>query len=78
MFTIEMDWDETAITILDESGQYEDIEIMMYEDVCYIRQYLEDTNKYSLIAFTPEMMYAFMTAFKLPEGAYRINNNNRR
>ena len=73
MFTIEMDWDETAITILDESGQYEDIEIMMFDDVCYIRQFLEDTNKYSLIAFTPEMMYAFMKSFGLPAGAYKIN-----
>jgi hypothetical protein len=74
MFTIEMDWDETAITILDETGQYEDLEIMMYDDICYMRQFLEDTNKYSLIAITPEMMYEFMKSFKLPEGAYLVKH----
>ena len=26
MFTIEMDWDETAITILDPDGEYEDLD----------------------------------------------------
>lgn len=72
MFTIEMDWDETAITILDEKGEYEDLQVIMYEDVCYIRQYFEETDRFSLISVSPEMMYALMKSFQLPQGAYKI------
>ena len=32
MFTIEMDWDETAITILDSTGEHEDVQFLVYDD----------------------------------------------
>ena len=38
MFTIEMDWDETAITILDPDGEYEDLQVIAYDDIVYMRQ----------------------------------------
>jgi hypothetical protein len=38
MFTIEMDWDETAVQVLDQTGEYEDVEYILYDDIVYIRQ----------------------------------------
>ena len=73
MFTIEMDWDETAITILDDEGQYEDLQVIMYEDIVYIRQWNEDLDRFSMIAVSPAMMLALQTSFKLPSGAYRLS-----
>lgn len=73
MFTIEMDWDETAITILDDEGQYEDLQVIMYDDIVYIRQWNEDLDRFSMIAVSPAMMLALQTSFKLPSGAYRLS-----
>tara|TARA_B110000977_G_C10801327_1_gene386411 strand:- start:318 stop:563 length:246 start_codon:yes stop_codon:yes gene_type:complete len=74
MFTIEMDWDETAITILDTSAQHEDLQVIMYDDIVYIRQWEDDIGHYNYIVVTPAMMLALQTSFKLPVGAYNITN----
>lgn len=70
MFTIEMDWDETAVQVLDQSGQYEDVEYIIYDDIVYIRQWDEDLQRYSVIAMTAAMFRDFGFALDLPEGAY--------
>ncbi len=67
-----MDWDETAITILDSTGSVEDLEVIMYDDVCYIRQWDEDIQRHHLIVVSPEMMLALHRAFGLPQGAYLL------
>lgn len=72
MFTVEMDWDETAIVILDDAGHYEDLQMMMYEDIVYLRQWDEDLRRHNYIVVSPEMMLAFQKAWHLPEGAYRF------
>ena len=70
MFTVEMDFDEVAITILDDTGQYEDVQFFIYDDIVYIRQYFEQVEAFSVIAMTPEMFEEFRKAFDKPEGAY--------
>ncbi|MBT4995876.1 MAG: hypothetical protein HOM88_05330 [Hellea sp.] len=70
MFTIEMDWDETAVQVLDQTGEYEDVEYILYDDIVYIRQWDEDLQKYSVIAMTADMFRDFSFALDLPEGAY--------
>ena len=74
MFTIEIDWDETAITILDDHGEYEDLQVIMYDDVVYIRQWDEDFQKHNYVVISPEMMLAFQQSWNLPNGAYRFKN----
>jgi hypothetical protein len=78
LFTIEMDWDETAITILDRTGEQEDLEVIMYDDVCYIRQWDEDIQRHHLIVVSPEMMLALHRAFNLPQGAYLLKTGERK
>lgn len=70
MFTIEMDWDETCITVLDDTGKQDDVQVIMYEDICYIRQWDQDVGRHDIIALTPKQLEEIQQAWKLPEGAY--------
>ncbi len=76
MFTIEMDWDETAITILDPDGVYEDLQVIAYDDIVYMRQWDEDMNRFILMSFSPKMFLSLMQSFKLPEGAYMLKTED--
>ena len=70
MFTVEMDHDETVVTVLDDVGVRSDVSFFFYEDMVYIRQFDEKRQKYEVILMSPEMWEEFMAAWKSPEGAY--------
>jgi hypothetical protein len=70
MFTIEMDGEETAITILDTTAELEDVSVLMYDEYCHIRQWNEKTQMFDVVTMKPEMYLKMMEAWKLPEGAY--------
>lgn len=72
MFTIEMDWDETSIRILDQTGEHEDVEFLVYEDSVYIRQWDEDLQRHHIIIMSPHQFDEFTEALDLPEGAYML------
>lgn len=71
MFTVEMDWDEIAITVLDESAYHEDLQCLIYEDTVYIRQWNSDEGRFNVVSMTPEMFDEFRVSFDQQEGAYR-------
>jgi len=74
MFTIEMDFDEVLITLLDPEGKEEDVAVMIFDDIVYIRQWCDDLNKFSVIAMTPSQFQQLQHAYQLPEGVYVIEN----
>ena len=76
MFTIEMDWDETALTILDSTGSHEDVQFLIYDDIVYIRQWDQGGNCFSLIEMSPEQFNEMNAAMHLPEGAYLMGSND--
>ena len=76
MFTIEMDWEETSITILDPQANHEDLQVIMYDDIVYIRQWDNSIEGHNYIVVSPDMMLALQAAFKLPVGAYNITNSD--
>ena len=71
MFTIENDMDETVITILNELGG-EDVSVLMYDDLVYIRQWNEKIQFFDVITMTSTMYYKLMKAWTLPEGTYTL------
>jgi hypothetical protein len=73
MFTVEMDYDEIEITVLDDGGRFEDVKVFSYDEVVYIRQFNEKKNKWDLIQMTPEMYAELMTAWQSPEGSFITN-----
>ena len=72
MITIEFDMDETLITIMDNTGECEDVGVLIYDDYVHIRQYNEKTNRFDVITMNPEMYLKIMKAWKLPEGTYDL------
>jgi hypothetical protein len=75
MMTVEMDWDETAITVLDTEGELEDVSALLYDDYCHIRQWNEEIGGFEVITLTAQMYFKLMTAWKLPTGAYTIDTS---
>jgi hypothetical protein len=79
MFTIEMDADETSVQILDDNGNYEDIGMFLYDEVCVIRQWNEEKEGFEVILLSPNMFAEMMASYHKAEGAYiteRVNGNN--
>jgi len=70
MITIEFDMDETLITIMDDTGELEDVGALLYDDYCHLRQWNEKLNRYDVITLKPEMYFKLMKSFNLEEGAY--------
>ena len=72
MITVEFEDDETCITILDNTGELEDISALLYDDYCHIRQWNEKTKRFDVVTFKPEMYLKLMKAWNLPAGTYVI------
>lgn len=72
IFTNEFEWDATVTTVLDESGQNEDVELVIDDFGVFIRQFNERQNRYDLVSMTHEMFQEFLIAVKSKEGAYKI------
>jgi len=74
MFTVEYEFDEFLVTVVDDSAAYEDVGLMIGDEVVYIRQYDEHNKRYDLIKMTPMMLEEIKQSFKKSEGAYYIIN----
>ena len=72
MFTNEFEWDATVTTILDETGECDDIEVTIDDAGVFMRQYNEATDKYDLIVMSHMQFQEFLIAMRTKEGAYRI------
>lgn len=72
MFTNEFDFDATVTTVMDETAEYEDVELTIEEDVVYIRQFPKNENiAADLITMTPKMFRDLLEAMNMPEGFYK-------
>ena len=72
MFTNEFEWDATVTTILDETGDCEDVEVNIDDAGVFMRQYNEATNKYDLIVMSHMQFQELLVAMRTTECAYRI------
>ena len=70
MFTNEIDWDESRVTVLDDEGFYEDVQLFLYEDIVIIRQWDDEINNFKDIGMSPEMFAELRKALDSPVGAY--------
>lgn len=70
MFTVEMDHDETLVTILDENNDYDDVQFVIFDDIVYIRQWNEMHDFCEIVSLSPEMFDDFRKALDLSEGSY--------
>jgi len=64
MITVEHEFDHTLVTILDNSGECDDLELVMDDDSVYIVQRKE------IIVITPFMLKELVNSYYLSEGSY--------
>jgi hypothetical protein len=72
MFTNEIEWDETVTTILDNKGNYEDVQLFIDGNEVYIRQWNEIKEEYDLIVLSHQMFTEFQIALNEGEGAFIV------
>ena len=70
MWTNEIEWDITTITVMDDDAGEEDVVIEMSDKHVDIRQFNNTLQKYDLITLTPKMMMELIEAFQHPEGTF--------
>ena len=70
MFSVEHEFDNTTVTVLDDSGEQEDVAVILFDDVVYIRQYVEDTDMASVVTMTPKMFAELIEAYNRGEGSF--------
>ena len=76
MFTVEHDFDETRIHILDDSESLddEDLEVIIYDDGVCLRQFDSDLDMYNVILISHNMWDEMLCALNSSEGAYIITD----
>lgn len=70
MFTVEMDHDEIVITVLDDTGENDDLQVYLYDDCVFIKQVDGDGDFISVLQISPDMWGELMDAINSPEGAF--------
>ena len=70
MFSVEHEFDNTTITVLDDGGEQEDVAVILFDDLVYIRQYVEDTELASVVTMTPKMFAEMIEAYNRGEGSF--------
>jgi hypothetical protein len=77
MFTIEHEFDYSAIVVMDNDGSHDDVELILDEDNVYIRQYDNDEN-FNIVVISPFMLKEIVSAYDKAEGAYITNKIKRK
>ena len=79
MFTVEMDTDNgesVTITTLDGSGRYDDVRLVMFDDVVFLTQRDDHDMMHSLI-LSPQQWHDLTVAMQTTEGAYILQTEER-
>ena len=71
MFTNEFEYDLTTITVMDETGLYDDLIIDAFDDVVYIRQYDNELEIQTILEISTNMFNDLIKALHSPEGMHR-------
>lgn len=79
MFTVEMNTDNgesVTITTLDGSGKYDDVRLVMFDDVVFLSQQDDHDMMHSLI-ISPQQWYDLTASMQSTEGAYILHHEER-
>lgn len=70
MFSVEYDWDEVCITVLDDTGYHSDLKIHAFDDIVYITQYDHRSDTEHKLEINPSMWEDLLTAIHSQEGLF--------
>ena len=73
MFTVEFEKAASVITVLDETGEYDDVEVIIGEDSeVFIRQFDDETNSYDMIIMTYAQLIDILASLNSTEGMHKV------
>ena len=70
MFSNEIEWDHTVTTVLDETGQYTDVELVIDDAGVFLRQFPDD-GKADLICMSHKMFRDMIAALDETQGFFQ-------
>ena len=70
MFTVEYEDESSIVTVLDDHGGVDDIQIIIDEDYVWFRQINEENDNIDLVCLTIGMFEEFLEALDQTEGSY--------
>ena len=71
MFTVEFESDASVIRSLDETGELDDIEMILDDDgFVFIRQWDDSWEKYEMIVMTYQQLLDLIVSLKQTEGTF--------
>ena len=73
MYSVEFEHDDITITVLDESGVYEDLIVIIKDDVVLLEQaeLLHNIEICNTMVLTYDMLKDLLAAYSSPEGFYK-------
>ena len=71
MFSVEFDFDDITITVMDDSGNHSDLIVNSFDDIVYIRQYDEENETESTIDISPKQWEELIHAIHSQEGFFK-------
>ena len=73
MYTVEFGSDATIITSLDDTGKYDDVQVIIGDNGgVYLRQFDEVTDEHEIIYISYKQFLEIVTSVNSTEGAYRL------
>lgn len=73
MFTVELESDHSIITCLDNSGEFEDIQVIIEDDnKVFLRQWDDARHRFIVLQLTYQQLKSISVALNMPEGTYNL------
>ena len=74
MFTVEEEFDETIVTVLDATGQFQDVKMYFTEESVLIMQTVNDDDPHvSIIEMSDRQWEKLILAYNSTNGAYKTD-----
>jgi hypothetical protein len=72
MFTIEFDFDEVCVTVVDDWSNHEDLIVNSFDDIVFIRQWCVEADRFVVIAISPAQWEDLIASMNSKEGAFQF------
>ena len=72
MFTVEEEFDESFVTVMDTNANFEDVIMHFQEDIIYITQYDKEFDTHDVVKVSTEMWELLIEAYNRTDGTYIV------
>lgn len=77
MITVETEYDANIVTVLDKTGENEDLQaILGFDGQCFIRQWNEEFNRFVVIQVSFDQIRDLMVGMTRSDGVYSVETKD--